>query len=136
MEDLQHTARSMQDQGEWGAAALAVNDAILQADPEDAAATVRRARCLRARGRLEESLSTLEALVEKSPENPVAKSQAAKTRRRLEVRNRAARLLGEDPSKLFDALERAKHEEREHEFQIEDRLYPRESAARALRSRR
>lgn len=89
----------MQEQGEWGTEALAINEDILEADPENEAATVRRARCLRALGRLEESLSVLQALVDKRPDNSVARSQAAKTRRRLEAKSRADRLLAEDPSK-------------------------------------
>lgn len=86
MDEMRRTARAMQDQGEWSRAALVVNESILEADPEDEAATVRRGRCLRALGRLDESLAVLEALVIKRPDNSVAKSQAAKTRRRVEAK--------------------------------------------------
>lgn len=121
IDDLRSKAREMQAVGDWSEAALAINDAVLQADPHDEAAVVRRARCLRALGRLEESLVVLEALVEKRPDNSVAKSQADKTRRRLDTKKRAEQLSAEDPGRLFDALERAKQQERDHEFRIEGR---------------
>lgn len=121
MDDLRAKANAMQERGEWGAAALAVYDAILAANPNDEAAVVGRARCLRALGRLEESLSALEALSRAQPDNGVAKSQADKTRRRLRAREQAEQLLADDPGKLFDALERAKHQEHKYDFQIEGR---------------
>jgi tetratricopeptide (TPR) repeat protein len=121
MDDLHAKASAMQERGEWGAPALTVYDAILAANPDDEAATVGRARCLRALGRLEESLAALEALSRARPENGVARSQAAKTRRRLRAKERAEQLLADDPAKLFDALERAKREEHKYDFQIEGR---------------
>lgn len=121
MDDLCAKADAMQERGEWGAAALAVYDALVAADPDDEAAAVGRARCLRALGRLEESLAALEALSRARPDNGVAKSQADRTRRRLRAKERAEQLLVTDPSKLFNALERAKQQEREYDFQIEGR---------------
>ena len=121
MEELQRQARLMQDQGEWTEEALAVNEAILRSDPADEAAVIRRGRCLRALGRLDEALRCLDWLVAEHPENSVARSQVDKTRRRLNARKRAETLLARDPTKLFDAAERAKDAERDHEFQIEAR---------------
>lgn len=121
MEDLSRTAREMQDLGEWTMEALAINDAILETDPSDESAAVRRARCLRAIGRLEEALATLEALVERSPSNSVARSQAQRTRRRLKARRDAEQLFADDPDRLSEAVEAAKAGERAHDFQIEAR---------------
>ncbi len=121
MDDLQAKARVLQERGEWSAAALAINEAILRANPEDEAAAVARARCLRALGRLQESLTALEELIERRPDNSVAKSQAQKTRRRLKARERAEKMLAENPRTLFDALEQAKGQERDYEFQVEGR---------------
>lgn len=111
----------MQHRGEWGEDALACNDAILARDPADAAATIRRARCLRALGRLDEAPAGLDALIDQDPSNSVAASQAAKTRRRLHARARAERLLATGATELFDAVELAKRAERDHDFQIEGR---------------
>ena len=79
----------MSDQHDWGEGALALYEAILQVDPNDEAAAVGRARCLRALGRLEESLAVLETLMKERPDNPVARSQASKTKRHLDARTRA-----------------------------------------------
>ncbi|MGH2918684.1 MAG: tetratricopeptide repeat protein [Solirubrobacteraceae bacterium] len=59
--------------------------------------------------------------LEKRPENSVARSQAAKTTTRLRSRRRAEQLLADDPGALFEAVERAKQQERDYEFQIEGR---------------
>jgi thioredoxin-like negative regulator of GroEL len=111
----------MSDQHDWGEGALALYEAILQVDPEDEAAAVGRARCLRALGRLESRWRSFETLMKERPDNPVARSQASKTKRHLDARSRAERLLAKDPQEVFDALERAKRQERDHKFQVEGR---------------
>ena len=121
MDDLRREAEALQDRGVWDAEALAVNEAILSADPGDQTATVRRARCLRALGRLDEAVAGLQRLVADHPENAVAKSQLTKIRRRLDARTRAEALIAVDRSELFDAAERAKAARRDHDFQIEAR---------------
>jgi tetratricopeptide (TPR) repeat protein len=120
-DDLQRRAQSMSDQNDWGEGALALYESILQADPKDEAAAVGRARCLRALGRLEESFAVLVTLMKERPDNPAARSQATKTKRHLDAKTRAEHLLAKDPKALFDALERAKQQERDHKFQVEGR---------------
>jgi tetratricopeptide (TPR) repeat protein len=120
-QSLQHQARAMQELGEWNAAALAVNDAILAADANDEAALVRRGRCLRALGRVQEALALFEALAAARPADSVVRSQHAKTARLDRARRRAEQLMSADPRKLFDELEGAKNAERDLDFQIEGR---------------
>jgi tetratricopeptide (TPR) repeat protein len=119
--DPRAEARRLQELDEWSEEALAANDAILLIEPEDEAAGVRRARCLRALGRLDESLETLESILRRKPASMVARSQAEKTRRWLAARRRAEDLLAETPSRLIEAVERAKEDERDIQFQIEAR---------------
>lgn len=114
-------ARELQDLGEWSADALAVNDAILSEIPDDLTARIRRARCLRALGRIEQALRALEDLLDTHPLDSVVKSQHAKTAKLDAARRRAAGVMSRSSQELFDAVEQAKRDERDIDFQIEGR---------------
>src|SRR5688572_27099732 len=90
-------------------------------DPSCSAAVVRRARCLRALGRVEEAVSVLSELVARNPENGVAVSQLRTARRRLEARRRAEAILRQGRPRLFAEVESARRDERDTTFQVEAR---------------
>jgi tetratricopeptide (TPR) repeat protein len=114
---LQARAREMQELAE----ALAVNDTILSTHPDDLAAQIRRGRCLRALGRIEDAQTVFDVLLGTHPRDSVVRSQHDKTLRLAKARRRAEQLMSRGPAELFDALEQAKRSEREVDFQIEGR---------------
>lgn len=121
---LQARAREMQELGEWGAEALAVNEAILCAQPDDLPAQIRRGRCLRALGRIEDAQAVFDVLLGTHPRDSVVRSQHAKTVRLAKACRRAQQLMSRDPAELFNAVEQAQRSERDVDFQVEGRRLP------------
>jgi tetratricopeptide (TPR) repeat protein len=78
-------------------------------------------RCLAALGRFDEAERAFEDARAADPSNPVAASQLTALRRRMRFRERAERLLADDPDALFAAVEDARRKEADTGFQVEGR---------------
>src|ERR1044072_8844608 len=69
---LREEAEEQQEQGLWGEEALRANQAIVDLDPSDMAATTRLGRCVQGAGRACEALELFERVLASDPEDNVA----------------------------------------------------------------
>lgn len=119
--ELREAAIAFQDRGEWGAQALAANEALLAADPADESAAVRMGRCLRATGRLDEAAACYVGVAAQDRGNTVARSQLRATITLRKSRQRAEAIDAEGAGALREALDAARDAGRDFGLQVEGR---------------